>query len=303
MLAETTEKMIYITSNTFHKINSICQLTDENIIGNTELNKKFIASLKNEVESIENVKIKYYHKPKNKFAVPETNENNNSATYHIKSDCRVLHRDYKNFPFPEEIIESILAFCKVKKSTDEETKQFLQNEYSKYKQLANKHFPNFDNVDLDNVDFINEVDNIWNVKKKINFISFKNSGTIEIEDLNLNSLKTQIDNLLEIIKKNIDNKIEEISILIALYNIFVCNNSLKYKNNKQGIIQNEIQNILQKTERIDFETHKYIPIFFQIFLNKNLKFENNLSEQLNLTNCANNDCMSEILLEAFGIIS
>ena len=295
--------MIYITNNTFRKINSNCRLTDENIIGNTELNKTFITNLKNEVENIENVIIKYYHKPKNKFAVTETNENYYSATYHIKSDCRVLHRDYKDFPFPEEIIESILGFCKANKSTNEETEQLLQNGYIKYKQLVSKYFPNFDNVDFDNVDFINEVDEIWNVKKKISFITFKNSGTIEIEDLNLDYLKTQVDNLLEIIKKNIDNEIEEMSILIALYNIFVCNNSLKYKNNKQEIIQNEIQNILQKAERIDFETHKYVPIFFQIFLNKNLKFENSLSEQLNLTNCANNDCMSEILLEAFGIIS
>lgn len=292
--------MIYITNNTFRKINSICQLTDENIIENNELNKKFITNLKNEVENIENIIIKYYHKPKNKFAVIETNENYFSATYHIKSYCRVLNSDYKEFPFPEEIIESILGFCKVNKSTSEETKQFLQNEHTKYKQLVSKYFPNFDNVDLNNVDFINEVDEIWNVKKKINFISFNNSGIIEIDDLNLDYLKTQVNNLLETIKKNINNDIEDISILIVLFNIFVCNNSLKYKNNKLGIIQNEIQNILQKISRIDFEIEKYIPIFFQIFLNKNLKFENSLSEQLNLNSCANNDCMAEILLEAFG---
>lgn len=296
------KKMKYITKNTYRKIHStfsIYEVDNGMIYEDIKINSTFIEILKDTFNDFENIRISCFHQPKNKF---EYNKKE-SATYHSKSDCEILLSDYKKITFPKKIIEHLIDTAKKENKNDEEIKSIINTENKKYENLVKKHFSNLENINFQNNDFINEVIAIWGIKSDINLAFANNSGIIEIENTNLKELSLEINHIINNLKDSIGIEITFENILLILFNTFINDNKFGYRKENLNKFENEILNILvlNSVEKT-LEMQKNIRLYFKIYLNEMLKFEDHLFFQLDLNSC-NANCLSDLLINLRNMLN
>jgi hypothetical protein len=298
--------MEYITKSTFKKIFSTFKITEiESKIHFTnfiDFNFDLIEKMNSFFKDSESIIISCFHKPCNKYSLNSFDEDIVYGTYHSKKDCKILLSDYKSIKVPSELIENIIDQNKKIGKSDDEIKTILFNEILKFKNIVKKHFPYLKDIKPSNTEFENEIKEIWGMENFLEIIFNRNSGYVNIENLNLLDLDTEIKSIINKISIHLVSELSCDEILLIIFNLFVSKVKLEYTNIAFEKYEDKILRYFKSTiEESNFDFKYFFIQYFSIIFNKSIPFESNLFTHLNLKFCLG-DCGVEIYNDILEII-
>lgn len=196
---------------------------------------------------------------------------NGKPAYHQTLNCPRLHSDFQNFEIPEEIIKR------------------GQEEVEKYRAWFKDVAYLFESDDDTKIEIFKERCRLrFNLDLPPKVVKRNNSGSFEIENLNLDELEKKIDDLIRSAGRFYYKSEKHTTILKKFSKLtFLANKTEPLRYNETGYSDAEVKDILREhAEEFKYPLIHLLREWYRVKLNPNLEFEGKLLERLGFVSCS-----------------
>jgi hypothetical protein len=262
---------------------------------------KYLLLMQTLLKEPEKFAIEVYQPIFNKDTFQFVFESEQKPSYHLNKNCERLNSKFKNFQIPNEIKERIEVAMKIQGHSDEEIKQKVIEQIEAFRKWFKQNIELFQN---DTKEFIKKLDIRWNVQRKLQEIDYDNSGTDEIENLNLNDIENQIDQLLREAGRYFNSNPSKQELIRRFQKFtFLAYKEEKIYGNETELTDDELKKFLKDyDEQFKKPVKKLLIDYYRIKYNPELSFEGQLLERLNFRQCSvcsGSDLNNYVISESF----
>lgn len=204
-------------------------------------------------------------------------QGNKFFAYHKEEHCERLNADYRNYEIPAELIERFKS-----QSADNAEFEKRKNEFRAWFKLKLDVFKN----DVDQ--FVKDLEIRYNIIQTPKEILYENSGHIDLTQLNLGDLETQISKLIHQSKMYFVENPEEQKLIRRFQKLtFLAYTSNQIKTNDTNLSDDELRVFLKKYDDTFKKPLKSLLIqYYIVKYNPNLCFEEGILEELGFRKCS-----------------